>query len=451
MSSGIGARLAAMVPPGVLRLGLGTAVLGLASYIHLALAGHVLSPNAKSAVSVLWTLAFSVGYSISMPIEQEMGRIIASEVERGRGTTAVLKRGAVLGAGLLGVVCLLLAVLSPLLAHKLFNGSYGMVAALAGAFAGLVVTAVWRGVLAGHGQFADYGRLMWMDGALRIVLAAVFAAAGVKSAIWFSLILTIAPLTALAAMTPRVRRALTPGGDLPWSAITRGMGLLIGSMLLSQVVLNIAVINVKLLAPAQVTLVSALLAALVLARVPLFVFGALQSALLPGLATAHAAGDTAGFRALVRRSTGIVVVLGLGSALGCVVIGPWSVRTLFGMANEIGVTDFAWLSVGSLFYMQAMVLGQALTAENRHREQLYAWIIGTAALAAVTFGPGGVTTRVELAYAVGSIVTAGAMALILRSRRPVRADLAVSTEAEGQAHGMLAAHTGASGWEHGKS
>jgi hypothetical protein len=53
------------------------------------------------------------------------------------------------------------------------------------------------------------------------------------------------------------------------------------------------------------------------------------------------------------------------------------------------------------------------------------------------------------AYAVGSIVTAGAVALILRSGRPVRADLRVSTEAEGQAHDMLAAHTGASGWEHG--
>jgi len=76
---------------------------------------------------------------------------------------------------------------------------------------------------------------------------------------------------------------------------------------------------------------------------------------------------------------------------------------------------------------------------------------GTAALAGVTFGPGGVTTRVELAYAVGSIVTAAAMALILRSGRPVRADLRISTEDGGQAHGMLAAPIGASGWEHGES
>lgn len=450
MSSGLGARLAALIPPGVLRLGAGTAVLGLASYIHLALAGHVLAPNAKSAVSVLWTLSFSVGYSISMPIEQEMGRIIASEAEHGRGTAAVLRRGAVLGAILLGVVCLLLVVLSPLLAHKLFDGQYGMVAALAGAFAGLVATAVWRGVLAGHGRFSDYGRLMSIDGLLRIGLAALFAALGVRSAVWFSLILTLAPLAAVAALTPRVRRALTPGGDLPWPAITRGLGLLIGSMLLSQVVLNIAVINVKLLAPGAVDLVSALLAALVLARVPLFVFGALQSALLPGLATAHAAGDETGFTALIRRSTGIVVVLGVGSAAGCVLIGPWSVRTLFGMADEIGPWDFAWLSVGSLFYMQAMVLGQALTARNRHREQLYAWILGTAALAAVTFGPGGVTIRVELAYAVGSIVTAGAMTLILRGGN-IRTDLRLSGEAGGRAHDMLAARAGASGWEHGES
>jgi O-antigen/teichoic acid export membrane protein len=440
--SQLGKRVAAALPAGMLRLGIGTAVVGLASYIHLAVAGHVLDPAGKSAVSVLWTLAFSIGYSISMPLEQEIARIVAGEVERGRGTSGVARRGLLVAAAILGVTALVLAAVSVPLADALFDHQLPMVAALGGAFAGLAGTSAYRGVLAGHGEFGIYSRVLTIDGTLRIVLAAAFAVGGVKSALWYSLILTIAPLVSRAVTTPAVRRVVTPGGEVAWSVLYRGLGLLAGSMLLSQVVLNVAVINVKLLEPGKVALVSALLAALVLARVPLFVFGALQSVLLPGLATAHASGDAAGFRALLRRSTMIVVFLGTAGGIGCVVIGPWSVRTLFGMTGEIGWSDFLWLSLGSLFYMQAMVLGQALTAQNRHRVQMFAWIAGTAALAVVTFGPGGISTRVELAYAVGSAVTTAAMACFLRTGIPVPESGSGSGETERQTYGRLAARVG---------
>ncbi|WP_238432493.1 hypothetical protein [Micromonospora tarensis] len=67
-----------------------------------------------------------------------------------------------------------------------------------------------------------------------------------------------------------------------------------------------------------------------------------------------------------------------------------------------------------------MVLGQALLALDRHRAQALAWTVGVAALVAVTLLPAPVTLRVELAYAIGSVVVAGTMAVLLRGgfRRP---------------------------------
>lgn len=54
--------------------------------------------------------------------------------------------------------------------------------------------------------------------------------------------------------------------------------------------MNAAVLSTKLLAPTDSALIAALLNALVLARVPLFVFGSLQASLLNGLSAALAVG-----------------------------------------------------------------------------------------------------------------------------------------------------------------
>src|SRR2546430_2007032 len=105
---------------------------------------------------------------------------------------------------------------------------------------------------------------------------------------------------------------------LPWSAAPAGCRAWSwpGSwcrwqLLLAQVLINAAVISVRLLSPGSPAVVGALLAAAVMARVPLFVFTSLQTSLLPGLAGAIAGGDRAGFRRLLSRSCAVVVVLGV--------------------------------------------------------------------------------------------------------------------------------------------
>lgn len=194
------------------------------------------------------------------------------------------------------------------------------------------------------------------------------------------------------------------------------LGLLVGSTLLAQVLVNIAVISTKLIATDDSALVAALLSALVLVRVPLFAFGAFQASLLAGLSTAQAEGDAPAYRRLLMRACGLTAGLGVAFGIGVVALGPVLLPVLFGSPDVLGPVDFAWLSLGTLLYMLAMVLGQALLTSGAARQQLLAWVVGTGVLVAVTLSPLELRTRVEVAYAMGSLAVVAYMTLVLRSR-----------------------------------
>jgi O-antigen/teichoic acid export membrane protein len=175
------------------------------------------------------------------------------------------------------------------------------------------------------------------------------------------------------------------------------------SSLLAQVVANIGVINVELLEKDDSAIAGALLSALILARIPLFVFASLQASLLPALVRFIAAGDIDGYRNQLKKALAVVGLLGLGGAVVAVAIGPWLAGIMFETGGTLTRTDFAWLTAGVLAYMMATVLGQAVVARGRHAWQALGWLVGTVVLVLVTLGPGDVKTRVELAFAIGSL------------------------------------------------
>ncbi|WP_433650930.1 polysaccharide biosynthesis protein [Micromonospora zamorensis] len=407
-------RLLRLIPPGTIAVGAGLGLLGLASYVHLAVAGHSLSEADYSSLSVLWSIVFTLGIGVFMPIEQEVARIVAGRHSQGLPPGPVLARGVTAAAALLAVLVLAVTAGRRPLADLLFAGDGTMVTVLIASLAAMAVAYATRGVLSGLQLFPWYGTQLGVDGGLRIVLVVLLGLAGVRSPIWFGLVLAAAPLISVVVTLSPVLRAVGHGPPVAWGTLLRGLGLLTVSSLLSQVVVNVGVINVKVIDPSDVATAGALLSALVLVRIPLFVFGSLQASLLPGLATTAAIGDRAGFDSLLRRALGIVTALGVGGAIGAVAIGPWLVSTLFDAPDVLGHGDFAWLAVATLAYLWAMVLGQALLALDRHRAQAVAWAVGVAALVAVTLVPLSVALRVELGYAGGSLVAAGAMAVLLR-------------------------------------
>lgn len=402
-------RAVALLPPGTALVGAGTAVLGLASYIQLAAAGRTLPSDQMAGVSVLWTLVFSVGLGLFFPIEQEVTRLVAARVVAGEGVAPVLRRAAATSLSLLAVVCVPVAVFARPIADRLFDGNLSLVWALCGAFGALSVAHVTRGVLAGTAKFTVYGVQLALDGMLRVVLSVALAVSGVHSPLLFAAVLTVPTLLSVAATARPVLRAAAPRPSapvLPWRTLGAGLIALIPSTLLAQLLVNISVISMKLLAPRDTAFITALLSAVVLARVPLFVFGSLQASLLRGLSAAVAAGDRPAYRQLLLRTAAFTGLLGGSGGLLAVALGPWLVPLLFGSPDLLGAADFAWLSAGTLFYMLASVLGQALQSTGGHGRQLLAWVIGTAALIAVTFSPIPIRDRVEIAYAVGAAITA---------------------------------------------
>lgn len=410
--------LRTLLPRGTLPVGAGLLVLGGGLYAHLAVAGHTLPVGAMAGMSVLWSATYLLGLGVFLPVEQEITRQVAARSAAGDPPGGVVRRAAALAAGLFAAVAVVLAVAARPLARSLFGGNIAMVGVLGAAALALAVTSVSRGTLAGLGRFGAYGSQLAVDGTLRVVLAGSLGLLGARSAVAFGLVLTTSPLLAVAATARGLRGALRPGPAAGWHAMSGRLAMLVATMLLAQLIINAAVLSTRLLSPGDPAAVSALLAAAVLARLPLFVFGSLQTSLLPGLAGAAAAGERARFRQLLLRGCAVVTILAAGGGVMTVVLGPWLIRILFAARPVLGRADFAALAAGTLCYLLALVLGQAAQAVSRHHVQLLCWLAGVIALAAVTLAPGEVIHRVVTGYAAGSFSVALALAAAVSRRSP---------------------------------
>jgi O-antigen/teichoic acid export membrane protein len=160
-------------------------------------------------------------------------------------------------------------------------------------------------------------------------------------------------------------------------------------------------------------------AGMLLSRVPLYFFQAIQATFVPELSEQRGAGEREAFRAGLRKLTVAVIVIGAVSAIGSALLGPRAVRTFFGSDFQLGVRDMALLGVGSAVYMLALTLGQALIALEHHGRYAFGWVVGVVVfLVAVLVGGSDVLLRGELAYFVGSIAALIAMAALLW--RPLR-------------------------------
>jgi O-antigen/teichoic acid export membrane protein len=423
-------RLLRAVPAGTLVVGCGLAVLGLASYVHLGVAGHSLDHARYSSLALLWALVFSVGIGLFLPVEQEVSRLVAARAVAGEGAAPVLRTAALLAGGLLALLIAVLGLATGPVADLLFEGDRLMVVALCGALAGLAAEHLTRGVLSGLGRFGWYGAQLGIDGGLRIVMAAGLGLAGVRSPLAYALILAVAPLASVALTLPGVLRNLPAGPPVALRTLCRGLGLLLASNVLMQVIVNIGVINVKLLSPGETAFAGAMQNAVTLARIPLFVFASLQASLLPALTRAIAAGDIPAYRRLLLRSVGVVSLLGLVGGVPAVAFGPQLVHLLFGQKDVLGRIGFAWLAAGTLAYMVASVVGPAVVARGRHAAQTLGWLVGTAVLVAITLGPGDVRTRVEVAFAVGSFIVVPVLAPFAWSRHAPAVAIETETETE---------------------
>jgi SAM-dependent methyltransferase len=397
------------------------------AYGHLALAGRGLGTTGMAGLSVVWAVAFSVGIGLFFPLEQELTRTVAARAAAGTATGPLLRRGTAVAAGLLAAAMLLLAAAHRPLARVAFDGDTRLLWPLAGALSALAAAHTLRGVLAGHDRFAAYAAQLTLDGVLRLGCAAALLLTHTRSPVAFALILTACPLLACLPVLPTALRAARgstrPAGPYgpPAAAgeVGRGLGALIGGAVLAQALANAPVLGAKGLAPGDAALVTALLCALALVRVPQFAVGALQAGLLRELTVRQQRGDRAGVARGVRRSAGGMAVLGAVCTVPAALAGPWVTERLLAAPPVLGHLDFAALGLGTTGYLVAYLLGNGTLATGGHRPQALAWAAGAAVTCAALALPAPPGPRVEAAYALGSWTAAVLLAArLIRTLRP---------------------------------
>jgi O-antigen/teichoic acid export membrane protein len=382
----------------------------------LLVTARALGPERYSALSVLWTLVFFAAPGFLFPIEQEVSRAVSARRAVGLGGGPVIKRAAVLGGGLAVALIVLALALSRVLLRELFDGETLLLVGLIISLPAYAGVHLFRGALSGTGRFRAYGALLAVEGGARTVAVLIMAGIGVKSAGPFGLLIGVASAVALGTVLTRQRGLFEPGPEAPWSELSEALGWLLLASVLAQGFVNASVPLVKVLAaPSEQAIAGQFQAGLIISRVPLFLFQAVQASLLPKLAGLAASGRFTDFRTGLRRLVLVVAGIGAAATVGGFAIGQWVLRTAFGAGfDKLSSNDIGFLALASAAFMLAMALSQALIALRGYAKVALGWAVAIVVFAVGTALGRNLLPRVELGLVAGSFVAVAAMALLLR-------------------------------------
>ena len=403
------------LPPGTFLVGGGLLLNGLAAYTFLAIAARNLGPEAYTPVGMLWALSFMLGPGFFQPLEQETARTIASRV--GHGVVPVVRSAAAVG----GLVALGLAVVAsvagPWMVGGLFDGESWLLVGLLLVVVGLGSAHLTKGVLAGLGQFGGYARYVVGEGLGRLLVVGLLVAVVSDGIGSYGLAIGLAPFVGIGVAMINQRGLRTPGLPVPMSDLSRALGALLVASVAAAVVLNVSPLAVEALAgPGDRGEPGRFLNALLVARIPLFFFQAVQAALLPQLSGLVGAGRYGELWGVLRRLLTVVGTLGLAVVVAAAVAGPWAVEFAFGSEYAVARRDMVLLTTSSVGLMVVLSLAQGLIACRCPGRMAIAWVAGLAAFPVVVALSSALFLRVEVALITTVALVAGVMAVLLANR-----------------------------------
>jgi O-antigen/teichoic acid export membrane protein len=414
-------RVRSIADGGRVILTLGLVADGIGSYLYLTSSGRALGPERFALISVMWAVLFLIGNGLFIPVEQELARSIASSHAQGDDGNGIVSRLATAAGVLVAVVAVIGIALSGTIRAALFRDQTGFVAALIVGVASIACMFLVRGVLAGTGRYAAYGALFMADAAAKAAPALGAAAAGVDEPLVYAWIMAtsgfIGCLVALAVARPiGLRRGTGPA--TPWPPILSALGFLLLTSVLSLTVINIGTVAVEVLSgPTEEAAAGIFLSALVIARVPLFLFQAVQAIVLPRLSAKASVGDIHGFRADLRLLAGGLAGLTAVAVVGAFALGAFAQRVLFGDEfDRIDGRDMGLLTLASMLMTGALTLNQAQIALRRQHQTWWPWALALVAFVAVAAtSTSDLLGRVEWAMCAAGAVALVVAAWLLRS------------------------------------
>ncbi|CAB4664094.1 unannotated protein [freshwater metagenome] len=404
------------LPEGTIPVGIGLFISGFTAYAFFKVGQVALGKEDFKPIVALWFTTFALVPGFFMPVEQELGRALAHRRALGQGGRPVVRRMIPLTLGLALVLTIIVASASPWLTSDMFEGHWVVTIALIITFCAYAPMHLARGIASGSGRFPAYGIIMGVDGAARILACVLLWQFGVTNVGAYALAVAISPMIAVAVVFARGETRTDDGPPATFAEITPNLGWLLLGTIMAAALVNAGPLGVDFLANAsEAEKVTAFGNGVLLSRIPLFLFQAVQAALLPRLARLAAKGDLTEFRrgffVLLKVVTAVAVLGTVGSFL----LGP----PILSMMYDGGLDrrTLTLLALASGMYMLALAVSQGVIALHGHKYVAAGWLCAMASFVAVTaFATDDLFLRVELGLVAGSTVALAVFSYALRAR-----------------------------------
>ena len=411
------AALRASFPEGTIPVAAALLIAGVATYLFFQIGTKAVGGAENfTPLSSLWFATFILAPGFFLPLEQELGRGLGQRRAVGEGGRPVVAKVARLGFLLGGLVALAIICLSPLITSAYFDGDWVMLVALVVAFLSYAPAHLSRGICSGSGRFHSYAVVIGSDGVVRVTVCTLFALIGISAVGPYAFLIALSPLVGICYVASKGQLRTNDGPEATWKEVTPNLGWLLLGSVFAAGLLNAGPVLVNILSEdtaAAEEAVTEFAYGVLLARIPLFMFQAVQAALLPRLSRLAASGNFAEFRNGLRRLLVLVIGVGVIGSLGALAIGPFVLEKVYD-AELDGVT-LAILAAGSGCYMVALALAQAVIALKGHSLVALGWITGAVFLVlGVWFGSDDVFRRVEIGVLASSVAAMTFFAFALR-------------------------------------
>ena len=405
------------LPEGAVTIAVGLIIAGVATYAFFRVGASALGGDEEFApIAAMWFAMFALAPGFFLPIEQELGRALAHRRALGEGGRPVVTKIAALTLVVSIVVVVGLAISSPWLTGSYFSGDWLMFGALIIGFLSYAPVHLSRGICSGQGRFTPFAVVVASDGVMKIVGTVALTAIGITAVGAYAFAIAVAPLFAVVAIGLRGSLRTEPGPPAQWREITQNFGWLLLGTACAAVLLNAGPIAANILASeSEADAVTRFSYGVLLARVPLFMFQAIQASLLPRLARLAAQRSFDEFRRGLRLLVIVVAAIGVAGTIFGALLGPWTLRLVYDA--DLGGRTLAMLALSSALYMMALAVSQAVLALEDHAYVALGWVISLITFVIGTWlSSDDVFQRIEIGLVASSAAAVIAFGLRLRRR-----------------------------------
>lgn len=381
---------------------------GISIYVFFRLGQEALGQDGFKPIVSLWFVMFALVPGFFLPLEQEVSRSVAHRRALGDGVRPVVRKVAPVAAAITLLLVVAVALARTRLTNDLFEGSAVVTLALVIALVGYAPFHIARGICSGLGHFRIYSLMIALDGLFRVIACAVFLLAGLDRVGPYALMVAVVPLVIAVGAFGSGRLRTSPGTPASWGELAPNLGWLLLGTLCSGALINAGPLTVDLLgegtAPEVVTRFGN---AVLLARIPLFLFQAVNAAMLPRLTQLVTLGNATEFRAVLRRLFTLVGGVGVIGVVGAFIAGPWVLDLVY--EGGIDRRTITLLAFASAVYMLAQACAQSVLSMSGHVFVAVGWVTSFASfVATAAWSSNDLFLRVELA-----LITSAAVALVI--------------------------------------